>query len=243
MSWLLVRMSWCPPSWLILSCQQRDPPPQSLQMRKMKLLQLPVAKCWNLCQNGVIITTWHVKKRSILQIIWDNFAKKSANLENNTYKLAFKAAIQELYDDQNGPSNWQRGYGAITICKQYNNKFNLDGVIYGDLKLQTIQDAVNEKCTGLSLLKIGWQEIVPPQSTMALVTQSTMTQVAATNGESSDCNMIPLIKAMATGTIWEGKFSAKYAWRRAQKDHPEHFVPEQAKNHKDRNAEWLTVQK
>ncbi len=80
-----------------------------------------------------------------MQITQDNFAKKSTKLlENKNYKLAFKTATQELCDAQNGPNNGQRGYGAIAICKQYNNTYNLDGVIYQDLKPQTIQDAVNE---------------------------------------------------------------------------------------------------
>ncbi len=43
-------------------------------------------------------------------------------------------------------------------------------------------------------------------------------------------------------TEWEGKFTADHAWRRARASHPEHFVPSQAKDHEDCQAEWLTMQ-
>ena len=50
------------------------------------------------------------------------------------------------------------------------------------------------------------------------------------------------IKALTLQTEWDGKFSAEYAWRRTCNNHPELFVPAQAKNHEDRRAEWLTSQ-
>lgn len=186
---------------------------------------MPMAKCWSICQNGVIktkwIIPWCVEKRLSLQINQDNFTNILAKLlENNNYKLAFKAATQELHDAQNGPNNGLRGYGDIAICKQYNNKYNLDGVIYWNLKPQTIRN-------------------IPECLHWRLVSQRKFlhnSQGAVTKGKSSGCNMIPLIKAMTLGTIWEGK------WRNARKDHPEHFVPAQAKNYKDRRAELLTAQ-
>lgn len=33
-----------------------------------------------------------------------------------------------------------------------------------------------------------------------------------------------------------------YAWRQAWKDHIEHFVPAQAKNHEDQRMEWIKAQ-
>ncbi len=48
-----------------------------------------------------------------------------------------------------------------------------------------------------------------PQFTTALATHSIMMQVAATDSESGR-KMIPFIKAIVDGTIWEDKFSAEY---------------------------------
>ncbi len=69
-----------------------------------------------------------------------------------------------------------------------------------------------------------------------------MLQVTAEQGEASGQKMQTLVKAMTDGTPREHKFSVDYAWRQAQKDHPEHFIPKQAKSHEDLRAEWLTAQ-
>ncbi len=138
--------------------------------------------------------------------------------------------------------NGKKGFGAISICHRYNKEFGLDGVMHCQLKPTTIQDAVNAMRLGDSPLKKGRPKKIPPQQTIALATHSMMKQIKATEGEASGINMIPLIKAMTNGTIWEGKFSAKYAWRRAHRDHPEHFFPAKSISHDYRRAEWLTAQ-
>ncbi len=43
-------------------------------------------------------------------------------------------------------------------------------------------------------------------------------------------------------TKWEGNFSTDYVWQKTCADHPENFIPAKAKNHEDKQSEWLTVQ-
>ncbi len=50
------------------------------------------------------------------------------------------------------------------------------------------------------------------------------------------------IKALTLQTEWNGKFSAEDAWWRTCNNHPELFVPTQAKNHEDQRAKWLASQ-
>ncbi len=68
-----------------------------------------------------------------------------------------------------------------------------------------------------------------------------MKQIAATDSEASGINMIPMIKGMTNGIVWEGRFSTEYAWRRAPRDHPEHLIPAKSKSCEDTRAEWLTA--
>lgn len=172
-----------------------------------------------------------------------NFLKKSAKLvENENYQLAFKAATEKLYEAKSGPDIGVREFGARAICNEYNTKFGLSGIIAQQLRPPRIMKAFNKKCMGKSLLKQGHPEKVPPQFTTALATHSTMMQVAATDGKESGRKMIQFIKVMTDGTIWDGTFSAEYAWRKAYRDHPKDFVLAKAKNHKDQQAELLTAQ-
>ncbi len=163
-----------------------------------------------------------------------------AMIENN-YRAAFKLATTELHEAQSGPNYGKKGFSAIAICNRINNS-HLNGEHDKKLKLSTVQKAVDSGAVGALPLKDSRPKSIPPQFTQALAIHSTMKQVAGCDGEASGRNMTALIKAATDGTEWENKFSPTYAWRRARGDHPEMFVPCKAKNHKDTQAEWMTVQ-
>ncbi len=120
-------------------------------------------------------------------------------------------------------------------------KYVFDSIVYCQLKPTTIQDTIDAMYIGVSPLKQGHPEKIPPLYATVLATHSTMRQTMATDGKTSRMNMIPHIKSITYRTIWEGKFSAEYSLRKVCRNHPEHFVLSKAKNHEHRRAEWLTV--
>ncbi len=151
----------------------------------------------------------------------------------NKYKAAFKIATKELLENQRGPNCGKRGYGSHAICNHLNRVHKLDGENGKKLKPQTIQDAVDTSCAGMSPLKAGWPQIIPKQFTKALANHATMKQVTVGDGKASGCNTWLIIKAMTNGTDWVEKFMVNHAWRRVRADYPEHFVPSQAKDYED----------
>ncbi len=79
---------------------------------------------------------------------------------------------------------WEEGYGAIAICKKYNN-IHLSGEHEKKLKPATIQAAVDWDEIGVSPAKAGRPAVIPKQFTTALATQETMMQVSAREGKAS----------------------------------------------------------
>ena len=53
--------------------------------------------------------------------------------------------------------------------------------------------------------------------------------------------MKTVVRALMQHANWDGKIKDYYAWRRTRMDFPELTIQNNAKNHEDRRAEWLTV--
>ncbi len=182
------------------------------------------------------------KKRTPAQRNHDDFERKAVQAEKTKwYNNAFKIATQTYYDNLHGPNAGKSGYGVRSVVDTVNDLY-LDEEGDRKIKYQSVANYVTNKLQGKSPVKNGRSEVVPKQFTKALAIHATMQQVTAGGGEASGKGMREVIEAMTDGTEWEGKFDAKYAWRRTRSEHPELFIPAKAKNHEDRRMEWLTAQ-
>ena len=182
------------------------------------------------------------KKRTPNQTNKDNFSTKAIKkFVNNNYKAAFKIATTELHAAQRGPNNKKKGFGAIAICNRL-NKYHLSGGNDKKLKPSTVQAAVDRGDIGVSPVKNGHPPVVTSALTNALATHATMMQVTAGEGEAPGRKMRTWMKVMTDGMYREGYFHGADVWGKARTQHPELFVPCQAKNHEDQRTEWLTAQ-
>ncbi len=79
--------------------------------------------------------------------------------------------------------------------------------------------------------KPGQPETITPECTKALAISCLMMQVSEGEGEASQRNFYAIVKAMIDETQWEQRFNVDFAWRQAQKEHPDYFFPAKVKYH------------
>ncbi len=178
------------------------------------------------------------KKRSSTQAAQDFFIEKAdKDYYHKRHKAAFKFVTKEIAANNCDPAKMaKRGFGMRAIVQCVNSEM-LPSPNDKKLTRGAVYNAVARGDIGVSPLKKGKTESVPPLVTKALATQASMMQVCA-EGEAS----APVMKAMASALIagTNHKFSADYAWRKTRQQHPDMLNSVKAKNHEDRRVEWLT---
>ena len=168
----------------------------------------------------------------------DNFAKKANILHrDNKYSDVWKDATTEYHSNQTGPTPTKKGFGAGAVAAKYNQQLTSPGdKQVGRTALMT---AVAQGRVGVSPQTRGRPPILPKQLSLAIATHATMMQVSG-EAEASGSKMKATIQALAMDTEWENKVDPEYVWRKTRTLHPDILNPVQAKNHEDRQADWLT---
>ncbi len=90
------------------------------------------------CDKYKIGTTMNkCKKMTSIETNCNNFLQQSIKqFVDENFKVAFKIATKQLYQNQNGPNSGKKGYRAIAICKKLNQ----------ELLRQTIKTNNNLNC-------------------------------------------------------------------------------------------------
>ena len=181
------------------------------------------------------------KKRTENEVCQDHFDHSSLKLHyDSKYSEAFKIGTTILHNNLNDrKKQGKRGFGSRAIANEL-NKSMLGSPNDRKLTHHALARAVTSRGEfGISPPKLGAPRKVPLELTKALATHATMMQVSG-EGEASAIKMIALIEALKSGSKWEAKLSTGYLWRLTRKEHPAIMNPVSAKNHEDRQVDWLS---
>ena len=179
-------------------------------------------------------------KRRQEEVAREENRKKLDNHQiDNKYSRAFKAVTLKLKENQSNPDLYgKRGYGIRSVVQEINTTM-LSSPNDKQLSKSAIKDAISRGSFGISPVRRGRPSIVPHQLTYALATHSTMMQVSG-EGEASAMKMKSVAAALTSGTDHENEVDLDYLWRKTRLEHPEIIYPVTAKNHEDRQVDWLT---
>ncbi len=153
------------------------------------------------------------------------------------YSAGYKAATLAM---QSTAGSKQYGTG-LRATGNHINKEMVNSPNDKKLAKSTIYDAVARGDFGVSSLKNGRQEVIPPELTHGLACHSIMMQ-ASGEGEASSLKMRAISSAITLGTEFENTFSTDYLWKKTRLDHPRLIMPAKANDNKDRRVDWLTYQ-
>lgn len=186
----------------------------------------------------------HRKRKSLIEAHSYRLTEQVSGLHRaGCYKNAFKACTRLLKpavaEDRSRGVTSMKGPVSVRKAIDHLNNEMLSSPNDRKLTKSAIQNAVARGSFGVSPLKNGRPQIVPPELTHELACHVVMMQSSG-EGDASSLKMRALAGALTMGTRHENKFSTDWLWRRTRNDHPRMNMPAKAINNKDRCIDWLT---